>query len=75
MSQENVETVLRAYEGVNARLEAPRDLYDPDVAASTVPLVYEMRPLTPCQRLAPPILASVAIDERHVTRRDVGLVG
>ena len=42
MSQENVETVLRAYEGVNARLEAPRDLYDPDVAASTVPLVCEM---------------------------------
>ena len=30
MSQENVETVRRAYEGVNVRLEAPRELYDPD---------------------------------------------
>ena len=29
MSQENVETVRRAYEGVNARLESPRELYDP----------------------------------------------
>ena len=29
MSQENVETVGRAYEGVNARLEMPPELYDP----------------------------------------------
>jgi len=29
MSQENIETVRRAYEGVNARLEPPRELYDP----------------------------------------------
>ena len=27
---ENVETVRRVYEGVNARLEAPRELFDPD---------------------------------------------
>jgi ketosteroid isomerase-like protein len=26
----NVETVRRVYEGVNARLEAPRELFDPD---------------------------------------------
>ncbi len=30
MSQENVETVRRVYEGVNVRLEAPRELFDPD---------------------------------------------
>jgi ketosteroid isomerase-like protein len=30
MSRENVETVRRTYEGVNARLEAPRELYHPD---------------------------------------------
>jgi hypothetical protein len=30
MSEENVETVRRVYEGVNARLEAPRELFDPD---------------------------------------------
>jgi ketosteroid isomerase-like protein len=30
MSQENVEIVQRVYEGVNARLEAPRELFDPD---------------------------------------------
>jgi SnoaL-like domain len=30
MSQENVETVRRVYEGVNARLEAPRELFDSD---------------------------------------------
>lgn len=29
MSEENVETVRRVYEGVNARLEAPRELFDP----------------------------------------------
>src|SRR5262245_1282129 len=31
MSEENVETVRRAYERVNATLELPRELYDPDV--------------------------------------------
>jgi ketosteroid isomerase-like protein len=30
MSEENVETVRRVYAGVNARLEAPRELFDPD---------------------------------------------
>ena len=30
MSEENVETVRRVYEGVNARLEVPRELFDPD---------------------------------------------
>jgi ketosteroid isomerase-like protein len=30
MSEQNVETVRRVYEGVNARLEAPRELFDPD---------------------------------------------
>jgi ketosteroid isomerase-like protein len=29
MSRENVEAVRRAYEEVNARLEAPRELFDP----------------------------------------------
>ncbi len=28
MSQENMEIVKRAYEGVNARLEAPPELFD-----------------------------------------------
>jgi ketosteroid isomerase-like protein len=30
MSEKNVETVRRVYEGVNARLEVPRELFDPD---------------------------------------------
>jgi ketosteroid isomerase-like protein len=30
MSDENVETVRRVYEGVNARLEVPRELFEPD---------------------------------------------
>jgi ketosteroid isomerase-like protein len=30
MSEENVETVRRVYEGVNARLEVPRELFDRD---------------------------------------------
>jgi ketosteroid isomerase-like protein len=30
MSEESVETVRRVYEGVNARLEAPRELFDPE---------------------------------------------
>ena len=30
MSEANVETIRRVYEGVNARLEAPRELFDPD---------------------------------------------
>jgi ketosteroid isomerase-like protein len=30
MSEENVETVRRVYEGVNARLTVPRELFDPD---------------------------------------------
>jgi ketosteroid isomerase-like protein len=30
MSQKNVETVRRVYEGVNARLETPRELFEPD---------------------------------------------
>jgi hypothetical protein len=30
MSGKSVETVRRVYEGVNARLEVPRDLFDPD---------------------------------------------
>ena len=30
MSEQNVETVRRVYEGVNARLEAPRELFDPE---------------------------------------------
>jgi len=30
MSEENVETVRRVYEGVNARLEVPPELFDPD---------------------------------------------
>ena len=30
MSEQNVETVRRVYEGVNARLEVPRELFDPD---------------------------------------------
>jgi ketosteroid isomerase-like protein len=30
MSEKNVETVRRVYEGVNARLEIPRELFDPD---------------------------------------------
>ncbi len=30
MSQENVETVRRAYAGVRARLEPPRELFDPE---------------------------------------------
>ena len=30
MSEENVETVRRVYEGVNARMEVPRELFDPD---------------------------------------------
>jgi ketosteroid isomerase-like protein len=29
MSEKNVETVRRVYEGVNARLETPRELFDP----------------------------------------------
>jgi ketosteroid isomerase-like protein len=29
MSEENVETVRKVYEGVNARLEVPRELFDP----------------------------------------------
>ena len=29
MSEENVETVRRVYEGVSARLEVPRELFDP----------------------------------------------
>ena len=30
MSEKNVETVRRVYEGVNARLETPRELFDPN---------------------------------------------
>jgi ketosteroid isomerase-like protein len=30
MSEKNVETVRRVYEGVNTRLEVPRELFDPD---------------------------------------------
>jgi ketosteroid isomerase-like protein len=30
MSEENVQTVRRVYEGVNASLEVPRELFDPD---------------------------------------------
>ncbi len=30
VSHENVETVRRVYEGVNARMETPRELFDPD---------------------------------------------
>ncbi len=30
MSEKNVETVRRVYEGVNARLETPPELFDPD---------------------------------------------
>ncbi len=30
MSEENVQTVRRVYEGVNTRLETPRELFDPD---------------------------------------------
>ena len=30
MSEENVETVRRVYEGVNTRLEVPRELFHPD---------------------------------------------
>jgi ketosteroid isomerase-like protein len=30
MSEKNVEVVRRVYEGVNARLEAPREQFDPD---------------------------------------------
>jgi len=30
MSEENVETVRRVYEGVNTRKEVPRELFDPD---------------------------------------------
>jgi ketosteroid isomerase-like protein len=30
MSEENVETVRRVYEGVNARMEVPRELFDPE---------------------------------------------
>ena len=30
MSEENVQTVRRVYEGVSARLEVPRELFDPD---------------------------------------------
>jgi ketosteroid isomerase-like protein len=30
MSAKNVETVRRVYEGVNARMEVPRELFDPD---------------------------------------------
>ena len=30
MSERNVETVRRVYEGVNARLEVPRELFDPE---------------------------------------------
>jgi ketosteroid isomerase-like protein len=30
VSEEHVETVRRVYEGVNARLEVPRELFDPD---------------------------------------------
>ncbi len=30
MSQENVEVVRRLYEGVTARLEIPKELFDPD---------------------------------------------
>jgi ketosteroid isomerase-like protein len=29
MSEKNVETVRRVYEGVNARMEVPRELFDP----------------------------------------------
>jgi ketosteroid isomerase-like protein len=31
MSQANVETVQRVYEGVTARLEIPQELFDPDL--------------------------------------------
>ena len=30
MSEQNVEVVRRVYEGVSARLETPRELFDPD---------------------------------------------
>jgi ketosteroid isomerase-like protein len=30
MSHENVETIRRVYEGVNARMEVPRELFHPD---------------------------------------------
>jgi hypothetical protein len=30
MSEKNVQTVRRVYEGVNARLEVPRELFDPN---------------------------------------------
>ena len=30
MSYENIERVRRVYEGVNARMEVPRELFDPD---------------------------------------------
>jgi ketosteroid isomerase-like protein len=30
MSEQNVETVRRVYEGVTARLEVPRELFEPD---------------------------------------------
>ena len=30
MSEQNVETVRRVYEGVTARMEVPRELFDPD---------------------------------------------
>jgi hypothetical protein len=29
MSEKNVETIRRVYEGVNERLEVPRELFDP----------------------------------------------
>ena len=30
MSEKNVETIRRVYEGVNTRMEVPRELFDPD---------------------------------------------
>jgi ketosteroid isomerase-like protein len=30
VSEQSIETVRRVYEGVNARLEVPRELFDPD---------------------------------------------
>jgi ketosteroid isomerase-like protein len=49
MSQENVETVQRLYEGVTARLEIPQELFDPDFELDDVDAIEVSRGLEAAQ--------------------------
>ena len=57
MSEKNVETVRRVYEGVNARLEVPRELFDPDYRFDNTELWPDIWPMA----LFMVVLMSVAL--------------